>query len=376
VIGLLAAAAVLAALGATVVVVTGDRLRDVLTNDRFHDEVESGSLARPIPTLETRAGVDPLVVASIDEAVAAIERRPEEATLWGELGRLYQATEYHSLARRAYAAAAELAPSDPAWPYYLGVDAARRGEHEEAVRRFRRTLELAPGYSTALLRLGEVLLATDELAAAEEAFAEHVAREPDAPWGHLGLGRVARRQGRLGEASRHLERALERLPGERKATYLLAMTYRELGRTTEAESLLAGLSSGEQSPTDPLLAEVARRAPGQQALVRRANDRLAAGDLDGAATLYRQVLEVDSEHYTALVNLGNLYGRQGQSEEALALLRRAVEIDPDNPHGRYGLALALLSRGRTGAARRELETVLRLDPSHPHAAQLLARLGR
>jgi tetratricopeptide (TPR) repeat protein len=333
-----------------------------------------------IPTLDRREGVDPLVLEAVDEAVEEIERDPRDGNAWGRLGRLYQATQYFALARSAYQGAAAVEPLAAEWPYLLGVDAARMGNHDEAIELFRRSLVLDPDLALAYLRIGDAQLAQDELSAAEDSYREFTARvakvQPDQQaWGLIGLGKVARRQGAKTAAAGHLERALALVPQDRQATYLLAQIYRELDRSSEAQELLAALPPRDGEPDDPILLAVKRAAPGLQNLARRANQLFEQGNLAEAARLYEEVLSMDPQHYLALVNLGNVHGRQGRPREALALLRKAVALEPSNPHGRYGLALALLSLSNQDAAATELGTVLELDPAHRPAAELLARLA-
>ena len=337
---------------------------------------DSPPAAIPIPLLGGTEGVDPLVVEAIEEAVADVRRDPADGALFGFLGKVYQAHEYHALARRCYEIAAALDSTRADWPYYLGVYAERQGRTEDAISLLGRSIELDPGYSRTYLRLGEMRLVVGDLDGSESAFRRYVGREGAEGWGHVGLGRVAWRRNRLDEAAAHFETALglDRRAGQ--AAYLLATIYRLLGREEEAALLLSEVvaSAAPVRPPDPRLSELLRLSAGLQGLVYRANRLLEAGSLEEAETLYRQILELDPEHYTALANLGNVLGRQDRTEEALSLLRRAVTVDPNHPHAHYGLALVFLSRGQMSMAEAELETVLSLDPNDANAAGLLGRL--
>ena len=328
-----------------------------------------------IPTVESTEGVDPLVLEAIDEAVADLRANPTDGDLFGELGKVYQAHEYHALARHSYESAARLSPDDALWPYLLAIYADERGEPDNAADLLERSIELDPDYPPAYRRLGETRLATGDLDRAAAAYESFLSTRGEPAWGFIGLGRVARRRGDLAQAADHFETALDRDPGHRQAAFLLASTNRRLGRVDNAAVGPApGSEAGERLAADPRLSDIMRRSAGLQARVVRANTLLESGSAPQAELLYREVLERDPGHYTALTNLGNALGRQDRPGEALPYLQRAVAMEPDNPHAYFGLALVHLSQGRVGEAREQLEAVLRLDPAAENASRLLARI--
>jgi Flp pilus assembly protein TadD len=69
------------------------------------------------------------------------------------------------------------------------------------------------------------------------------------------------------------------------------------------------------------------------------------GRLDEAEREYQGALRQDPRLTEALVNLGELYTKQGRYEEALPLLRRALQVSPDVPRQRTNLRQALRRRG-------------------------------
>ena len=62
--------------------------------------------------------------------------------------------------------------------------------------------------------------------------------------------------------------------------------------------------------------------------LNRGLDRHRAGDLDGAETLYRQVLQADPDHAAAWHLLGVLATHRGQPDQALDLIGRALARAP------------------------------------------------
>ncbi len=120
------------------------------------------------------------------------------------------------------------------------------------------------------------------------------------------------------------------------------------------------------------------------ALCDSARAHLERGDVEGARTLYQQVLSRDRNYPPAVLGMGRaILQIPNRAYDALEYLRRATSLMPEAPEAHYQRALAhlRLARGLGGgddavAARRELERVIVLDPSHPDAWRQLGILYR
>ena len=340
------------------------------------DQAPPSSALDELPRIPNLSDLDPGFATAVRDAVAAVERDPSSGAAVGALGRLYQAHRYVDQARRCYERAAQLDPGVAEWPYYLGFLAAGRGAHKEAARRFERVLELRPSYWAARVRLGNALLAAGDLNGAEHAFRAARSAAPGAPWGELGLGKTARRRGRLEAAAEHLRSSLAVDPRHRETRYLLAMTERQLGNGARAEELLRGLAEAEVSSLeDPMMQAVLALVRDTQTMIRTANQRLAERDYRTAERLYREVLRLDPDSYDAYLNLGVLYGLADRNPEAAAALERAIEIDPDRADAFALLTIAYIKTGRAEAGLRQLEKALEIDPDHPRARELFHSLS-
>jgi hypothetical protein len=121
---------------------------------------------------------------------------------------------------------------------------------------------------------------------------------------------------------------------------------------------------------------LAKQAPARAATENRdlshrlaeARRRHRAGDVAGAAQVYREVLGADPRHAPAHLGLGVAL-RQIGDPAAIEVLRRAAELWPDNADPMINLANALQERGDTAAAR---EISARLLARHPTAADAWA----
>jgi tetratricopeptide (TPR) repeat protein len=151
------------------------------------------------------------------------------------------------------------------------------------------------------------------------------------------------------------------------------MTYRELGRQENALRQLDRLETKSRAwPPDPRMDLIRTGRHDLQSLLRLANRVLEEGNAEGAAALYRAVLDADPENFDALYNLGIVYRRQERLAEAQASLEAAARSQPERAEPHFALAVIHASRREFAKADAELATVLRLDPDHAEARALLA----
>jgi tetratricopeptide (TPR) repeat protein len=131
---------------------------------------------------------------------------------WYYLGQSYLIAENHEQAKEAFRQAAEANPQDADAYSLLGQMEMNTGEPEPAAEHLKRSLEIAPDYSTAAVTMAELYLQhgwpLDEveplLRRAVEIQIHHVQ-------GISALTRVHVQQGKLDEARRDLEDAMERV---------------------------------------------------------------------------------------------------------------------------------------------------------------------
>jgi Tfp pilus assembly protein PilF len=114
------------------------------------------------PSLDAAAGPEALV-ALADSAIAAaepdlarralaraVEAAPRSAAVHAAYGRYYTAILRYKDARTELDRAAELDPTSPEPPYWLGVAYMKAGEKDQAIRSLSHALRLDPGHAGAL----------------------------------------------------------------------------------------------------------------------------------------------------------------------------------------------------------------------------------
>ena len=88
-------------------------------------------------------------------------------------------------------------------------------------------------------------------------------------------------------------------------------------------------------------------------------------------TLFRHVIAVTSDNYSAYCNLGNALMTQGRLEEALNAFQTAAKLRPDSPENLCNVGVALAEMGRMDEAIVEFQDAVRLNPDYGLAHQNL-----
>lgn len=156
-----------------------------------------------------------------------------------------------------------------------------------------------------------------------------------------------------------------------------------------ALALLLGVACGEDFDADQALQEgLAQQQAGnvdeaanlyEQVLEVRPGDKLANYNLgvieqnDGRPALaegyYRAAIDTDPNFTPALFNLAIIRTGAGATQEAIDLYGRVVEIRPDYAAAHLNLGLLLSGAGKDSLAEQSINRALELDPS------LAERLG-
>ncbi len=165
------------------------------------------------------------------------------------------------------------------------VAAHRRGDGQQAQRRYRQILTAAPGYTPAREMLGVLADQSGHYAQAIALFEQVIAERPDAAIPYARLAASLAQAGRLDEAAVRASEAIRRQPDD------VAM------RSGLARTLAQAYHAGGR----------------QQAAIEQ----------------YRQLLEYQPESAEAHFNLANLLREQRQLTAALAHYQQALAIRPD-----------------------------------------------
>ncbi len=153
-------------------------------------------------------------------------------------------------------------------------------------------------------------------------------------------------------------------------------------KTVAAVSVLGSLlGCALVSPVSPLdskqgrqavvVASLPSNAPSADTLYLMARAAHGQGQLEVAAQLYADVLQIAPRHLGALNAAAVIYAQKGRTDEALQWFKHAIEIAPGTAHLHNNAGYALLRAGRLAEAERELKLAQQLDPANPHTLQNL-----
>jgi tetratricopeptide (TPR) repeat protein len=153
--------------------------------------------------------------------------------------------------------AVELAPNLPGNHYKLGDAYWNLSQWDQAAEQFKAELEIDPGSCQSHWKIGNILLQKN--AAPEEALAsldKAIGACPALSEAHVDRARALVKLNRNQDAATDLELAAKTTPNDPSIHFLLAKTYRALGKSAEA---------GEQMKLFSKLDEAARAATAEQA---------------------------------------------------------------------------------------------------------------
>lgn len=299
-----------------------------------------------------------------------------------------------TLMRRAEASAPDL----PNIPYRLGQYYQSLGLYVDAVAKFRRVVEIDPGFKEVYADLGEIYLDLKDLDKAAlalkqyftippvreadylkvvETYAKYLRRQPDnvalqsgmfdvikeyvtyanqqslGADSYVNLGLIYLRAGDSEAAKQALGRALELNPHEIKALYALGVLLMDEGDRGAALKRFEQVVKQDKRHAD--------------ALVRLGDIYYGRGDIQQARSYYRQAIGVAPRHAQAHFNLGYTYEEAGRLKEAVANYRLALRDDPDNAEAHFNLGNVYVQQDNLDEAIAQYRQTVRYNPDHMDA---------
>lgn len=239
---------------------------------------------------------------------------------------------------------------DGAYYHDLGVVLQLRGAFEEAIRVFRASLALMPHASIVRVNFIRCLLASGDVAQAEQEANAYVAAEPGVDSWTL-LHQVQRAQGRDEEALVSAANALKYAPTERGVRFTYANALERAGRGGEALDYYERLAR-QQLDSAELAVNFMRAL-------------YAAGRKSDAEGVGEEALKTFPGSVSLHATLARMRALAGAGENCVAHTEAAIKLRPRDLHLRLACADALHRAGHLAKASRVLEEALRLAPDAP-----------
>ncbi len=223
-------------------------------------------------------------------------------------------------AEDAFSAALRQGARHPLIYHNLGVIALLRGNHSDAVTRFRQALALQPDYGSSRLLLGSSLLALRKNTEAVRELKRAAALLPEEPQAHLELGRAYEASGNWMAAVQEFQKLVHLAPQEPEYSYQLCSAWIKLSDWS-----------------------------------------------------FRQIIKLNPNSGRLYQGLGMEYAAQKKYDLALAAYQQAARSDPKMPEIHLAMALIRLERNELDEALSEIGLELELVPESRSAAEAKAK---
>jgi len=239
---------------------------------------------------------------------------------------------------------AQQQPRSAAAHFELGLALADLGKSEEATAALGRAVHFDPRHPQAWRALGDQLMLAGDTERAQDAYARHIKASVNDP--QLLEAAAALCDGRLAIAERFLRDFLKEHPTDVAAIRMLAEIGARLGRTEDAEALLArclelapgftearhnyALVLHRQNKAAEALRELDRllksdpRNPSYRALKAAVLGRI--GEYEQAIDIYARLLREHPAQPSAWMSYGHALKTVGRAKDAIAAYRRSIEL--------------------------------------------------
>lgn len=320
---------------------------------------------------------EPSVRDQIGKAYEEARGKPQDATVVGRLGMMFQVYGKYELAETCYLRARGLDPRSSRWPYYLGMIEKALGKNEQAISRMRESLQIDGSYAPARIRLAQLLLDSGDTAQSAEVCRSVIARNDKLATAHFVLGQALAGKGEWPAAIESYRRACEIAVNYAAAHYALGMAYRNTGDMAKAREHLERYRVAKQlkQPSDdPMMDDVNSLYSGGLTRFAKGSALFQQGKATEAIQEFEAALEVNPRLIAAHINLIALYGQLRQDEKAEAHFRAAVELDPGWVETYYNWGLFLVQRNRKAEAAEQFKKAVEVNPDYPEARVQLGLL--
>lgn len=227
-----------------------------------------------------------------------------------------------------------------------GIELADRGWYDEAIKEFKKAIELDPNSGHAWDNLAMVYAEKKQYREALDAHLKSVALEPEAAAGHANLASFLAVHG-LEFAAAEYRQALELEADFPDAQLNLGLTLADLGQMEEATAAIR--LAIEQEPTDPLAKQ------------ELAGLLMEEGDHRAAIALLKDVTRHEPGNFEAWVDLGVCYAQKGFFEEADRAYEKAAGLREDDLMLLYNRAALHARREQKAEAIALLTKALAMD---------------
>jgi tetratricopeptide (TPR) repeat protein len=285
----------------------------------------------------------------------------------GELGKLYQGNSYYDQARQCYKLAMEFDSKNPHWPYLLASLQQEKGENESVWGLLERTIDLAPDYVAAMLKLADSYFKKGQTEKSKIFYERRLGLVPGDPYALLGLGRIALERSKWETAQAYFQRAIDGDPNFGDAHRMMATIHEHFGRLEERNLALnrAAHCPPFRPAPDPWIDALGELCYEPDQLLVRGSKAITGLDLDAAINkYYRRALEIAPNNPKVMLAMGKALFLTGQRKEARAFFQQTIELDPKSDEAYFQMGVILQIDKNLQEAVRMFLKALALQPEN------------
>lgn len=220
-----------------------------------------------------------------------------------------------------------------------GAQLANQGRFLEAVREFRKAIQLVPNFVGAYYNLGRAYMQLKAYDDAAKAFAAAVQSKPNYGDAWYQLGIALQMQNAYSHARQAYLTALSFFPNDPNLLYRLGFVYIQEKDWEQAAHFWGRLR--DEYPDHPALVQVQQHLP--HLYFNLGTQHYASGAMEEAQKAFLKTLEFDGSYGAAYYNLGLVYRDLEQFDQSQSALKNALELeyDPEQVRNVLGHVYAL-----------------------------------
>ncbi len=279
-----------------------------------------------------------------------VAEEPDNPEAWHLLGCLCLQLDETTRAERHIKRAIQLQPGVELYHHHLAVTLRSQQRYKEAVKSHRKSLELNPGYSKALVEMGRTYVCLGQLKKALKCYDGAIEKDPHEvqPW--VQKGQLVLELKPMIEALDFLEVACQNFPENTHLNFFLGEVLQKIGDPKSA------IKSYLKAVDDPIFSPEAHNNLGVCCQEIKS--------FKNAETHYRKALKVEPENPSYLQNLGSLLLYIGRTQEATDILEAESKRFPKSNRGWANLGIAYSDSRKFESALSCFDKSLKICPDH------------
>jgi tetratricopeptide (TPR) repeat protein len=302
-------------------------------------------------------------IKKLDESAREL---PLDGSEIGKLGGMYHANLFFKEAEACYKIARKIDPGNPRWPYFLASIYQKLGLYEDIEALLEQTIDLAPDYYPALLKLADIHFKLGKQKEAEAGYKKLVSLnvKNEGPYAYLGLGRISMAKNEWEAAQKYLENAIKMDRNFGVAYRLLANVHEHFGRTKKMKQCLAQVGKYRfAEASDPWVDSLVLLCFDDSELIRQIDIAFKTFKIGRASEITKRAVSLFPNNIELHLKVGLSLVQIFEFSKALIFLEKAIELDPDNLEALTNKGMCLVELKRLDEAEEYFQRVLRIDPS-------------